>query len=63
MVSSEQEKVLWIFDLVGQQKTDRFQGLLPSVHIITQEEIVCFWREATILKQPQQIGVLPMDVT
>lgn len=52
MVAPEQEKVLWIFDLVGQEKADCFQGLFPSVHIVTQEKVVCLWREATILKQP-----------
>lgn len=63
MVAPEQEKVLWVFDLVCQQKADGFQGLFPSVHIVTQEKVVCLWREATILKQPQQICVLPMDIT
>lgn len=53
MVAPEQEKVLWVFNLVGQEKTDGFQGLFPSVHIVTQEKVVCLWREATILKQPQ----------
>ena len=53
MVAPEQEKVLWVFDLVGQQKADGFQGLLPSVHVVTQKKVVCLWREATILKQPQ----------
>ena len=63
MVAPEQEEVLWVFDLVGQQKADGFQGLLPSVHVVTQEKVVCLWGEATILKQPQQICVLPMDIT
>lgn len=53
MVAPEQEKVLWVFDLVGQQKADGFQGLFPSVHVVTQEKVVCLWRESTILKQPQ----------
>lgn len=53
MVASKQEEVLWVFDLVGQQKADGFQGLFPSVHVVTQEKVVCFWREATILKKPQ----------
>lgn len=63
VVAPEQEKVLWVFDLVGQQKADGFQGLLPSVHVVAQEKVVRLGREATILKQPQQICVLPMDIT
>lgn len=53
VVAPEQEKVLWVFNLVGQKKANGFQGLFPSVHIITQEKVVCLWREAPILKQPQ----------
>lgn len=53
MVAPEQEKVLWIFYLVGQQKADGFQGLFPSVHVVTKEKVVCFWRKAAVLKQPE----------
>ncbi len=63
MVSPQQEEVLWVFDFVGQQKTDGFQRLLPPVHVVTQEQVVALWREAPILKQPQQVVVLPVDVT
>lgn len=63
VVAPEQEEVLWVFDLVGQQKADGFQGLFPSVHVVTQEQVVCLWRETPILKQPQKICVLPVDVT
>ena len=37
VVAPEQEEVLWVFDLVGQQKTDGLQGLLPSVHIVSKK--------------------------
>lgn len=63
MVAPEQEKVLWIFNLVGQQKADGFQGLFPPVNIVTKEKVVCLWREAPILKQPQEICVLSMNIT
>lgn len=53
MVAPEQEKVLWVFNLVGQQKADGFQRLFPSVHVVAQEKVVRLWGEATILKQPQ----------
>lgn len=63
VVSPQQEEVLWIFDFVGQQETDSLQRLLPPVHIVAQKQVVAFWREAPILKQPQQVIVLPVDVT
>lgn len=63
MVPPEQEEIFWVFDLVGEQQTDGFQRLLPSVHIIAQEEIIGFRREASILEEPQQICVLPMNIT
>lgn len=63
MVSPQQEEVLWIFDFVGQQEADGFQRLLPPVHIVTQKQVVAFWREAPVLEQPQQVVVLPVDVT
>lgn len=62
VVAPEQEEVLWVFDLVGQQETDGFQRLLPPVHVVSQEQVVGFWREAPILKQPQKVCVLAMDV-
>lgn len=63
MVAPEQEKVLWVFDLVGQQKADGFQGLFPSVHVVSQEKVIGLRRETAILKQPQEICVLAVDVT
>jgi len=63
MVSSQQEEVFWVFDLVCQQQADGLEGLLPSVDIIPQEEIVALWWEASVFKQPQQVIVLPVNIT
>ncbi len=63
MVAPEQEEVLGVFDLVRQQQADGLQGLLPSVHIVTQEQVVGLWGEAAILEEPQQVCVLSVDVT
>lgn len=63
MVSSQQKEVFWVFDLVSQQQADGLQGLLAPVNIVPQEQVVALWWEAPILKQPQQIVVLPMNVT
>lgn len=51
MVPAQQEEVLRIFNLVGQQQTDCLQRLLPPVNIVTQEEVVTLWGEAPIFKE------------
>eukprot|EP00958_Prasinococcus_capsulatus_P018265 scaffold2128_cov371-Prasinococcus_capsulatus_cf.AAC.4 len=40
VISAEQEEVLGVLALVGQQQADGFQTLLPSVYIVAEEEIV-----------------------
>lgn len=62
MVAPQQEEVLGVFDLVRQQQADGLQGLLPSVHVVAQEQVVGLWREAAILKEPQQVCVLSVDI-
>lgn len=63
MISPQQEEVLWIFNFVGQEETDGLQGLLPPVHVVAQKQVVALRREASIFEQPQQVVVLPVDVT
>lgn len=63
MVSSQQKEVFWVFDLVSQQQTDGLQGLLASVYVVAQEQVVALWWKASIFKQPEQIIVLPMNIT
>ena len=63
MVSSEQEKVFWVLDLVAEEENNRFDGLFPAVNVVAEEEVVGFRRETTILKDSKQIIVLAMDVT
>ena len=36
--------------------------VVSPVNIISKEEVVCLWRKTSILKQPQQVCVLPVDV-
>ena len=38
VVSAKQEEVFGVLDLVGQQKTNRLQALLASVHVVTLKE-------------------------
>ena len=62
MVSAEEEEILGVLDLVGQEKADGLQGLLASVHVVTQEEVVCLWREQSVLEQPEEVCILAVDV-
>lgn len=50
MVSSKEEEVVRVFDLVGEEEADGLNTLFPSVDIVAKEEVVGVWREATILK-------------
>ena len=63
VVAAQQEEVLLVLALVGQQQNDRFQGLLSAVHVIPQEEVVGFRRESTVLEQAQQVSELSVHVT
>lgn len=63
MVATQQEEILGVFDLVGQQEADGFQRLLPSVHVVTQKQVVTLGGEATVLEEPQQVVILTVDVT
>ena len=63
VVAPEQEEVLRILDLVGQQQADGLQGLLPSVYVVAQEQVVALRRKAPVLEEPKQVVVLPVDVT
>ena len=62
VVASKDEKVLWVFDLVRQQQADGLERLLAAVHIVAHKEVVGFGREPAVLKEPQKIKVLAVDV-
>ena len=44
VVSSEDEEVLGVLDLVGEQEADGLHGLLSTIDIVTEEEVVGFGR-------------------
>lgn len=63
MVTTEDEEVFGILDLVCKQKADGLQRLLASVNIVTEEEVVCLWWKAAVLKKAQKVVVLAVDIT
>ena len=63
MVASEEEEVLWVLDLVGEEEADGLEGLLSSVHIVSEEKVIGFRWESSVLKQSQQVIILTMDIS
>ena len=63
VVTTENEEVLGVFDLVSQKEADGLKRLLATVDIVTQEQVVGFRREATVFEETQKIVVLAVDIT
>ena len=63
MIAAKEEEVLRVPDLVGKEEADGLETVFSSVNIVTQEEVICFWWIAAVLKESQEIGVLPMYVS
>lgn len=62
VVAPQQEEVLGVLDLVGQQQHDGLDRLLPAVHIVPQEQVILLGREAPVVEDLQQVLELPVDV-
>jgi len=62
MVSTKQEEVFWILDLVCKQETHGLERLLSTVNIVAKEKIVGVWRESAVFKQSKQVIILSMNV-
>lgn len=63
VVTTENEEVLGVLDLVREEETDGLERLLSTVDVVTQEEVVGFWGEAAVLEQAEEVVVLAVDVT
>lgn len=63
VVATEDEEVFGVLDLVGQEQANGLKGLLTSVDVVTEEEVVGLWGKAAVLKQTEQIVVLAVDIT
>lgn len=62
MIPAEHEEVLGILDLVSQDHNGALKALLSTVHVVAQEEIIRFGREASILEKPEHVAELPMSI-
>ena len=62
VVTTQDEEVLGILDLVGEEEADGLERLLASIYVVAEEEVVGLGREATVLEQAQQVIVLTVDI-
>lgn len=62
MVATQNEEVLWILDLVGQQEADGFERLLATVDVVAKEQVVRLWGETAVFEQAEEVIVLTVDV-
>ena len=63
MVAAEDEEVLRVLDLVRQKQADSLEGLLSTVYIVTEEQVVGLGGKATVLEKSQKVVVLAVNVT
>lgn len=62
VVATQNEEVLWILDLVGQQEADGFERLLATVDVVAKEQVVGLWGETAVFEQAEEVIVLTVDV-
>ena len=55
MIASQKEEVLLELGLVGKKQDNSLEGVLSSVNVITEEQIVGLGREAAVLKESEQV--------
>jgi hypothetical protein len=63
MVPSQDEEIFRVFDLVRKEQTNRFEGLFTSVYVVAKKKIICFWREAPVFEEPEEVVILAVNVT
>ena len=64
MVASEEIEVVWKLNLVTQQKANRFNALLPSVHIVTYKHklLISAWIPGD-LEKSEKVKILSVNIT
>ena len=63
VVAAQDEEVLRVLDLVGQEKADGLEGLLATVDVVAEKEIVGLRWEATVFEETEEVVVLAVNVT
>ena len=63
MVTTENEEVLRVLDLVCEEQADCLQRLLATIDVVTEEEVVGLGREAAVFEETEKVVVLAVDIT
>lgn len=63
VVSTQNEEVLRVLDLVGKEKANSLKGLLSTVDVVTKEKVVGLRRETAIFEETQEVVVLAVNIT
>jgi hypothetical protein len=63
VITTEDEEVLGVLDLVGEEEADGLERLLAPIDVIAEEEVVGFGGESSVLKQAEQVVILSVNVT
>jgi hypothetical protein len=63
VVTTQNEEVLRVLDLVGEEKANGLERLLATVDVVAEEEVVGLWGETTVFEKTQQVVVLAVDIT
>jgi len=62
VISSKDEEIFGVFDLIRQKEAYGLEGLLTTVDIIPQENVIGLGGEPSILKKTEEVVVLTVDV-
>jgi hypothetical protein len=62
VVAAQDEEVLGILDLVGEQQADGLERLLAAIYVVAEEEVVGLGREAAVLEEAEEVIILPVDI-
>jgi hypothetical protein len=63
VVASQHEEVLGVLNLVCQQQAHGLKGLLASVHVVSEEQVIGVWWESSVLEQAEKIEELSVHVS
>lgn len=63
VVSTQNEEVLGVLDLVGKEKANGLKRLLATVDVVTKEKVVGLGRETAVFEETEEVIVLAVDIT
>lgn len=63
VVAAQNEEVLGVFNLVCEEQANGLKGLLATVYVVAEEEVVGLWWETAIFEETEQVVVLAVNIT